>query len=157
MIACIQRVSRASVTTEGALHSKIEKGMLILLGVAKGDTESDCDYLAKKCAEIRIFDDENGKMNKSCEDVGGKILVVTNFTLCGNCKKGRRPSFDGSEIPKRAKDLSERFISQCASYGVEVLGGVFGAHMEVALINDGPVTLILDTETMLAKQTQTST
>lgn len=110
-----------------------------------GDTEADGDWLAKKCAALRIFEDSDGKMNLSLKDVGGSALVVTNFTLCGNCIKGRRPSFDGAERPEKALPLSEKFVQVLRGEGICVETGVFGADMKLKLVNDGPVTVIIDT------------
>ncbi len=144
MTVLVQRVARAAVSIGGAIHAQIEKGLLVLLGVRKGDTEADAVYLAEKCAGLRIFEDENGKMNLPPSAVGASILVVTNFTLCGSCARGRRPSFDNAERPERAKPLAERFVAECEKSGLPVRQGVFGADMQVSLINDGPVTLIID-------------
>lgn len=144
MIAVIQRVSHASVTIDGSLFSEIGKGLLILVGVRKGDTEADAVYLASKCTGLRIFEDEAGKMNLSAAAVGGSLLVVTNFTLCGSCSHGKRPSFDEAEQPELAKPLTERFVAECEKSGLPVRHGVFGADMKVELLNDGPITLIID-------------
>ncbi len=145
MKVIIQRVQNCSVTIDGAVHSQIGKGLLILLGVAKGDTEAEAAYLAAKCTGLRIFEDAAGKMNLSAEAIGGELMVVTNFTLCGSCIKGKRPSFDGAERPEIAKPLTEFFVSECRKSGLRVETGVFGADMKVALTNDGPVTLVIDT------------
>lgn len=144
MTALIQRVARAAVSIDENVHAEIEKGLLVLLGVRKGDSEADAVYLAAKCVGLRIFEDENGKMNLPPAAVGGSLLVVTNFTLCGSCARGRRPSFDAAERPERAKPLAERFVSECEKSGLPVKTGVFGADMQVSLVNDGPVTLIID-------------
>ena len=144
MTALVQRVAHAAVTIDGSVHAEIEKGLLVLLGVRKGDAEEDAVYLAAKCAGLRVFEDENGKMNLPPSAVGGALLVVTNFTLCGSCAKGRRPSFDNAERPERAKPLAERFVAECEKSGLPVQQGVFGADMQVSLVNDGPVTLIID-------------
>ena len=144
MTALVQRVAHAAVTIDGSVHAEIEKGLLVLLGVRKGDAEADAVYLAAKCAGLRVFEDENGKMNLPPSAVGGALLVVTNFTLCGSCAKGRRPSFDNAERPERAKPLAERFVAECEKSGLPVQQGVFGADMQVSLVNDGPVTLIID-------------
>ncbi len=148
MTACVQRVLSAGVEIGGKPVSTIEKGLLILLGVKKGDTEEDAAYLARKCCGLRIFSDENGKMNLCCGEVSGELLIVTNFTLCGDCAKGKRPSFDSAERPERAKPLAEFFTRECEKTGLSVKTGVFGADMKVSLENDGPVTLILDTSAM---------
>ena len=145
MRVIIQRVSNCSVTIDGAVYSEIGRGLLILLGVAKGDTEADAAYLAAKCTGLRVFEDETGKMNLSAADIGGSLMVVTNFTLCGSCIKGKRPSFDGAERPEVAKPLTEAFVAACRQSGLPVQTGVFGADMKVALTNDGPITLMIDT------------
>ena len=124
---------------------KIEKGLLVLLGVGENDTEREADLLAAKTAKLRIFTDENDKMNLSLADIGGGVLVVSNFTLCGSCRKGRRPSFDGAAAPETAEPLYEYFCKCLQENGVtQVEKGIFGADMKVALLNDGPVTLIID-------------
>ena len=146
MRALIQRAKDASVTIDGAVHGSISHGLLILLGVCEGDTEAEADYLADKCVGLRIFTDENDKMNLSCADVGGGLLVVSQFTLYGDCKKGRRPSFVNAASPDVAIPLYEQFLDECRALGYEPQHGEFGAHMEVASVNDGPVTLILDTD-----------
>lgn len=146
MRAVLTRVASASVTVEGTVTGSIGRGFLILLGVGPGDTESDCDRLCKKLLSLRIFTDENDKMNLGLEQVGGQVLVVSQFTLYGSCKKGRRPDFFGAADPARAEALYERFLQQCQTLGYPPQHGVFGAHMEVTSVNDGPVTLIVDTE-----------
>ena len=143
MIALIQRVKSASVTIENNLYSSINQGILVLYGVEKGDTKENADKLADKISKLRIFEDENLKMNKSIIDVSGEIMVVSQFTLAGNCSKGTRPSFDNAEIPQKANEMYEYFISQLKSKKLSVKTGVFGAMMDVSLINDGPVTFIL--------------
>ncbi|MDD6261851.1 MAG: D-aminoacyl-tRNA deacylase [Clostridiales bacterium] len=145
MIVCIQRVERARVTVDGKEKGAIEKGLAILLGIRTGDGIPEADWLAKKCAGIRIFEDEAGKLNLSVADVGGKALVVTNFTLCGSCVKGRRPSFDGAERPEKARPLAERFVETLRGEGIGVETGEFGADMKFELVNDGPVTVLIDT------------
>lgn len=144
MKGLIQRVKQASVTIDGKLYSKIDTGILVLLGVEKGDSEENADKLAEKLVKLRIFEDENGKMNKSVQDIGGEILVVSQFTLAGDCKKGTRPSFDKAELPQRANELYEYFVSKIKSLGVPAQTGSFGAMMDVELINDGPVTFMLE-------------
>ncbi len=145
MRAVIQRVSSASVTVDGEITGAIEGGLLILLGVGHGDEESDGAWLANKISNLRIFRDEQDRMNRSVLDLGGGALVVSQFTLHGDCRKGRRPSFVGAAAPKVAQPLYERFCEQLAECGVtQVERGVFGAMMNVALVNDGPVTLIID-------------
>ncbi|MCM1265949.1 MAG: D-aminoacyl-tRNA deacylase [Candidatus Gastranaerophilales bacterium] len=144
MKGLIQRVKRASVTIDGKLHSEIRHGILVLLGVEKGDNEQNADKLADKLLKLRIFEDKNGKMNKSVKDVDGEILVVSQFTLAGDCKKGTRPSFDKAEHPQRANELYEYFTGVIRQNGINALTGVFGAMMDVELINDGPVTFMLE-------------
>ncbi|MBQ7653507.1 MAG: D-tyrosyl-tRNA(Tyr) deacylase [Clostridia bacterium] len=147
MKGVIQRVSRASVTVDGEKVGKIEKGFLILLGVVDGDSRNEADILARKTADMRIFEDENEKMNLSLKDVSGQALVISQFTLCADCKKGNRPSFISSAKPQEAEELYEYFIEKLKENGVkEVAHGVFGADMKVELINDGPVTIVLDTD-----------
>ena len=145
MRALIQRAKNASVTIYGAVHGQISHGLLILLGVCEGDTEADADYLADKCVGLRIFTDDNDKMNLSCADVGGGLLVVSQFTLYGDCRRGKRPSFVRAARPETAVPLYERFLARCRASGLPVATGVFGADMQVALVNDGPVTIGLDT------------
>lgn len=144
MKALIQRVKKASVTIEGKLYSKIDKGLLVFLGVQKGDNEENADKLAQKLVNLRIFEDENEKMNLSLKDVNGQMLVVSQFTLCGDCKKGTRPSFDNAELPQKANQLYEYFVSQIKAQGIETQTGSFGAMMDVELINDGPVTFMIE-------------
>ena len=144
MKALIQRVKNASVTIDNELYSKIGKGLLVLLGVEKGDFEENADKLAQKIINLRIFEDENQKMNLSLKDVGGEVLVVSQFTLCGNCAKGTRPSFDGAELPQRANELYEYFVSELEKSELNIRTGVFQAMMDVKLINDGPVTFMLE-------------
>lgn len=146
MRAVIQRVSNARVTIEGKIHGEIGKGLLILLGVCEDDTEAEAVYLADKCVGLRIFTDENDKMNLSPADIGGGLLVISQFTLYGDCKKGRRPSFVNAGPPQLAEALYEQFLTECRAQGFAPQHGEFGAHMEVASVNDGPVTLILDTD-----------
>ena len=146
MRAVIQRVSEASVTTAEGHSASIGRGLVVLLGVAKGDTEAEADWLAAKIANLRIFADEAGKMNRSLVDVGGGALVVSQFTLQGDCSKGRRPGFDRAGDPAEAERLYERFAGRLAAEGVAVERGVFGAYMQVSLVNDGPVTFVVDRE-----------
>ncbi|MBR5310594.1 MAG: D-tyrosyl-tRNA(Tyr) deacylase [Oscillospiraceae bacterium] len=147
MKAVLQRVLSASVECEGKTVSSIGKGFMVLLGVTKEDTMADADVLAAKIAGLRIFEDENGKMNLSLEEVGGEVIVVSNFTLCADCKHGRRPSFINAQRPVQANELYEYFIKKLKFNGVQKVGtGVFGGDMQVHIQNDGPVTLILDTE-----------
>ena len=149
MRALIQRVSHASVTVEGERVGEIEKGLLVLLGVGPQDTEKQADFLAEKCANLRIFTDENDKMNLSLLDIGGEMLVVSQFTLYADCRKGKRPSFTGAALPEQAVPLYEQFLQECRSRGFEPQHGRFGADMLVASENDGPVTILLDTDELL--------
>jgi D-tyrosyl-tRNA(Tyr) deacylase len=144
MKAVIQRVTRASVEVECRMVGTIGEGLLVLLGVAKGDTESDCRFLAEKLRSLRIFSDAAGKMNRSLTDVGGSVLLVSQFTLLGNTKNGRRPSFDEAAPPDEAKRLYERLAAALRAQGTPVETGVFAAHMKVELLNDGPVTFLLE-------------
>ena len=147
MKAVLQRVLSASVECEGKTVSEIGKGFMVLLGVTKTDTQAEADILASKIAGLRIFEDENGKMNLSLDEVGGKIIVVSNFTLCADCRHGKRPSFINAQRPVKANELYEYFIKKLKFYGVPEVGtGVFGGDMKVHIQNDGPVTLILDTD-----------
>ena len=139
----IQRVDKASVTIENKLYSSINKGLLVLFGVEKDDSEDMLEYFAQKLLKLRIFEDEQGKMNKSVLDIEGEILVVSQFTLCADCKKGTRPSFDNAKEPKAAKEYYEKFVEILKKSGINIKTGVFGAHMQVGLINNGPVTIIL--------------
>jgi D-tyrosyl-tRNA(Tyr) deacylase len=142
--AVIQRVSGARVLIEGKEHSRIGAGMLVLLGVEKEDTTADAQLLARRIVELRIFEDEAGKMNRSIVDKGGQILAVSQFTLLGDCRKGRRPSFDPAAPPDIARTLYEQFVEEVDTLGVPVATGVFQAMMDVELTNQGPVTFILD-------------
>lgn len=144
MKVVIQRVSRASVTVEGMVTGAIGRGLLVLLGVGKSDTQQSADYLADKITGLRVFPDQNGKMNCSLLDTGGSLLVVSQFTLYGDCRKGRRPSFDAAAPPEHARALYEYFVSRLRAMSVPVETGVFQAHMDVELVNDGPVTLLLE-------------
>lgn len=144
MKAVIQRVKRASVTIENELYSEIRCGMLIFLGVEKSDTQENAEKLAQKVMGLRIFEDENGKMNLSVKDVNGEILVVSQFTLCGDCKKGTRPSFDNAAPPEDANRLYEYFVQNIKSWNLNVETGKFRAMMDVSLINDGPVTFMVE-------------
>lgn len=147
MRAVLQRVITSSVSIDGVVNGSIEKGFMILLGVIKGDTKADADKLIKKIPNLRVFEDENGKMNLSCLDVNGGILVISQFTLCADCSHGRRPSFTASAPPDEANALYEYFVGELKKSGVsKVETGVFGADMKVSLINDGPVTIILDSD-----------
>ncbi len=146
MRAVVQRVKESSVKTGNEVIGRIGSGLLVFLGVAKGDTSSDADYLSKKIVNLRIFEDDNGKMNRSLIEADGKMLVVSQFTLLGDCRKGRRPSFVAAAEPETATELYEYFVKQVRLLGIPVEIGRFRAMMEVALINDGPVTLILESQ-----------
>ncbi|ABO67853.1 MULTISPECIES: D-aminoacyl-tRNA deacylase [Geobacillus] len=144
MKAVIQRAKQASVTVNGEVVGAIDAGLVVLLGVTHEDTEADAAYLAEKIAHLRIFEDENGKMNRSLLEVGGAVLSVSQFTLYGDCRKGRRPNFMAAAKPDRALPLYEAFNTFLRGKGIHVETGVFGAMMDVSLTNDGPVTLIID-------------
>ncbi len=144
MRALLQRVTEARVTVDRAVTGEIGAGLLVLLGVSKLDTEADAEFVAQKVLNLRIFEDEQGKMNRSLIDTGGAMLVVSQFTLYGDCRKGRRPSFDDAAPAEEARALYEHFVAE-ARRSVRVETGVFQAHMSVSLINDGPVTLIVET------------
>ena len=144
MKVLIQRVKRASVSIGGNLYSEIGYGILALVGIEKGDAAEQTEKAAKKIVNLRIFPDENDKMNKSLLDVQGEMLIVSQFTLCGDCKKGTRPSFDRSAPPDIANELYENFIKEVQNYGIKIGHGEFGAMMEVELINDGPVTFMIE-------------
>ena len=144
MIAVIQRVTQAEVNIEGRISGKIAEGLCILLGVAKGDSTKDADFLADKISGLRIFSDEAGKMNRSLIDTKGSALVVSQFTLCGDWRKGRRPGFSNAAEPGEGKGLYECFCTRLRELSVRVETGEFGAMMEVSLVNDGPVTFVLD-------------
>ena len=144
MRAVVQRVSRARVDVDGDTVGAIERGLLVLLGVQAPDTERDADYLAAKIVGLRIFNDAQGKMNLDVQDVHGGVLVVSQFTLYGDARKGRRPSFVQAAPPEKAEHLYEYFLEATARLAVPIAHGVFGAHMQVHLVNDGPVTLLLD-------------
>ncbi len=146
MKAVIQRCLSASVIADGNPAGSIEKGLLILLGVTEEDTSAEAELLAKKVSALRIFTDENDKMNLSVADVGGSILAVSNFTLCADSKKGNRPSFSTAMGPVKANELYEEFCNSIEGSGIEVQKGVFGADMQVSMVGDGPVTIILDTD-----------
>jgi len=144
MRACIQRVSRASVTVDEQVIGRIDRGFVVLLGIAESDTERDVEYLCQKTLGLRIFEDDAGKMNLSIRDVNGSLLVISQFTLYGDCRKGRRPSFIEAARPEKANELYERFVQLARENGIRVECGKFQAHMQVELINDGPVTMLLD-------------
>ena len=149
MRAVLTRVKSASVSIDGQVVGSIGKGFLILLGVGPNDTEKECRYLAEKALGLRVFEDENGKMNLGLEQVGGQVLVVSQFTLYGNCRKGRRPSFTEAAPPDLGNRLYERFLKDCEELGYPPQHGRFGADMQVESVNDGPVTLILDTDQLM--------
>ncbi len=151
MRAVLTRVNSASVTIDNEVVGKIGKGFLILLGVGPNDTETECRALAEKALGLRIFEDENGKMNLGLEAVQGEILVVSQFTLYGNCRKGRRPSFTEAAGPELGNALYEKFLAICEELGYPPQHGRFGADMQVESVNDGPVTLILDTDQLLGE------
>jgi D-tyrosyl-tRNA(Tyr) deacylase len=144
MRACVQRVTQASVTIAGEVVGRIDQGLLVLLGVAGGDVVNDANYLAEKIVGLRIFEDEAGKMNRSLLDVGGAMLVVSQFTLLGDCRSGRRPGFSDAAAPEAAVALYESFVAEVRKLGIAVETGRFRENMAVALVNDGPVTLLLD-------------
>lgn len=144
MRAVVQRVSSASVTVEDEIVGEIERGFLVLLGVGVEDTEADAILLGEKIAGLRVFEDSAGKMNRSLADVDGRLLAVSQFTLLGDCRKGRRPSFVQAARPEKARALYESFIAEVRGQGIQVETGTFQAHMDVRLVNDGPVTLLLD-------------
>lgn len=144
MRAVVQRVDRASVTVDGSVTGQSGRGLLVLLGVAEGDTDKDLQYMVDKVVGLRIFEDENEKMNLSVKDIGGELLAVSQFTLCGDCRKGKRPSFDKAAKPEIANAYYERFMELCRQAGLHVETGVFRAHMLVELVNNGPVTILLD-------------
>lgn len=152
MKAVLQRVTNANVVVEGKTLGEISQGYMILLGVRQGDTEKEAAYLAQKTAELRVFTDENDKLNLSLLDIGGGALVISQFTLCADCKKGRRPSFISAEKPQEANRLYEFFCDELLRLGVpRVEKGEFGADMAVTLTNDGPVTILLDTDEIMPK------
>lgn len=149
MRAVLTRVRSASVSIDGETVGAIGRGFLILLGVGPEDNEEKCRYLAEKALSLRIFEDENGKMNLGLEQIGGQVLVVSQFTLYGSCRKGRRPSFTGAAEPGLGNTLYERFLEDCRALGYPPEHGRFGADMQVESVNDGPVTLILDTDQLM--------
>ena len=144
MRAVVQRVDSASVTVAGSPVAKVDAGLLVFLGVGREDGEQDAEYLAEKIVNLRIFPDAEGKMNLSLVDIGGQMLIVSQFTLFGDCRKGRRPGFDAAAPPEGARKLYEYFIALTRRRGIEVKQGQFQAEMKVSLINDGPVTMLLD-------------
>lgn len=146
MRAVVQRVTQASVSVNNKIVGMINKGIVVLLGVGNNDTLEDVKYLADKIVNLRIFDDETGKMNLSLLDTKGEALIISQFTLFGDCRKGRRPSYSDSAPPQLAQELYEKFIQAVKSYNVPVQTGIFAAHMLVTIHNDGPVTLLLDSK-----------
>jgi D-tyrosyl-tRNA(Tyr) deacylase len=146
MRAVVQRVTRASVTVDGQVVGRIAHGMLVLLGVGDDDGQADVEFMVEKLLGLRIFSDDEGKMNRSLVDCGGAMLVVSQFTLLGDCRKGRRPSFVKAAPPELGEQLYEQFVRDASARGVEVATGVFRAHMDVELVNDGPVTLLIDSK-----------
>ena len=143
--ACVQRVTQAKVVVDGEVVGQIGHGLLVLLGIASDDTDADLRQMAVKLVTLRVFDDPDGKMNLSLADVGGEMLVVSQFTLLGDCRKGRRPSYINAAPPDMAKTTYEEFVGLVAASGIKVATGTFRAHMDVSLVNDGPVTLLVDT------------
>ena len=152
MRALVQRVSHASVTIDGEVHGKIGQGFLVLLGITDGDTEDDAVYLADKTVKMRVFTDENDKMNRSLADVGGGLLIVSQFTLYGDCRKGNRPSFVKAAPPAQAEALYEYCKAYCKKTVPVVESGIFGADMAVSLCNDGPFTIVLDSDEILVQK-----
>ena len=146
MRAVVQRVSQSKVTVDGTVTGEIKKGLMVLLGVADGDTEKDAEYMANKISGLRIFMDEEDKMNLSVKDIGGDILAVSQFTLLGDVRKGKRPSFSSAARPDEANELYQKFIEYLRNDGLHVEEGVFQTHMMVDLTNDGPVTILLDSK-----------
>lgn len=146
MRAVVQRVCGASVTVDGRITGSIERGLLVLLAAGHEDTDRDLEYMVNKVAGLRVFEDDAGKMNLSVAEVGGAILAVSQFTLYGDCRKGRRPSFVHALEPVRASELFARYVAKTRAIGLRVETGVFQAHMDVALVNDGPVTLLIDSQ-----------
>ena len=144
MRAVIQRVERASVSVEGEIRGQIGAGFLVLIGVEEGDGDADFRYIDEKVPNLRVFEDEQGKMNRSLLDVGGELLAVSQFTLLGDARGGRRPSFITAARPETADPMYERLVADWRARGIRVETGVFGAHMKVSLVNDGPVTILLD-------------
>lgn len=149
MRGVVQRVLEAHVKVDEKIVGQIERGLVVLLGVAEGDTEVDLKYLVEKTVNLRIFEDDDGKMNRSLLDTGGSVLAISQFTLLGDCRKGRRPSFIGAAKPDDANQLYEQYVERIREQGVHVETGIFQADMKVHLVNDGPVTLVLDSTKIL--------
>ena len=152
MRAVVIRVSRAAITINGEKGGSMEKGFVVLVGVKPEDTTKEAAYLAKKCAELRIFEDENGKMNKALADIGGSMMVVSNFTLYADCSHGRRPDFFHAAKPDIAIPVYEHFLQEVRDRGIPLITGEFGADMAIDHVNDGPVTIIMDTDQMMKKE-----
>lgn len=144
MKVIIQRVTNAKITIDNSSTKSIKTGFVVLIGITHTDTKSDAEFLAKKCCMMRVFEDENQKLNLSLKDVGGSLMIVSNFTLYADCIKGNRPSFTDAAKPDVANPLYEHFINECKNYGVDVCCGKFGADMQITLTNDGPVTLVIE-------------
>ena len=144
MRVVLQRVSRAAVRVNGDVVGQIDRGLLVLVGVAAGDAASDISYVTNKIRDMRIFPDDDGKMNRSVVDAGGSVLLVSQFTLMGDVRKGRRPAFDAAEAPEKARAIYETLLAELRNSGLRVEAGVFQAHMDLELVNDGPVTILLD-------------
>ncbi len=140
----IQRVNKAQVEVNKKIAGKINKGFMVLLGVVEGDTKEQADYLVKKLCNLRVFKDENEKMNLALKDIGGELLIISQFTLCAEMESGNRPSFSKAEKPEKANELYEYFCKGCSQNGIKVEKGIFGADMKVSLVNDGPVTIIIE-------------
>ena len=149
MRAVVQRVTNADVKIDGRVNGKIDDGLLVLLGVGNGDTEEDMKYIADKIIKLRIFSDENDKMNLSLEDVGGSMLVISQFTLYGDCSHGRRPYFGNAMEPVSANEMYEKFVAYIKEQGIHTETGEFGADMKVELLNDGPFTILLDSDEII--------
>lgn len=146
MRACVQRVTRGAVHVDGRTIGEIGSGVVVLLGVGHDDSEEDAQFLAEKLTQLRIFADDEGKMNRSLLDIGGEMLVISQFTLMGDCRKGRRPSFIAAAAPDRANELYQYLVAAVAAKGIHVATGKFQAMMQVELVNDGPVTMLLDSK-----------
>jgi len=146
MIAVVQRVKQSDVTVDGKCSGSIKEGLMVLLGVGKNDQEKDADYLSEKIVNLRIFEDNAGKMNRSLKDINGQMLIVSQFTLLGDCRKGRRPSFGAAAPPDMANSLYLYFVEKVKNTGIHAETGVFGAMMDVSLINNGPVTFIVESQ-----------
>ena len=144
MKVIIQRILKSKITINSEIERSIGKGFLVLLGITHGDTKADADFLAEKCCGLRIFEDENEKMNVSLKEAGGQLMIVSNFTLYGNCQKGKRPSFTEAAHPSEAKPLYEYFVEKCKSFGVVVQTGEFGADMRIEPVCDGPITIEIE-------------